>query len=701
MTAAPNGIPAAPSSRQTQDPVPGPARTDEVRVVVFTGGRGAQVLSSELVTNPHVRLTLAVNGYDDGKSTGAVRRLLGDALGPSDFRKNAFLLARQLGSCPSRLLDVLEHRFDPAGAEALALVDLRAAALADGGSDEGGGDLQKKVRLLGAAERQRLAPALALVLPVIEAAPAFRLADCSVGNLVFAGCFLGAGRRFNSAVDAYLALVGLPAGIIENVSDGRNAYLVAIDREGRLLASEADIVDQQVPRAIDEIFLVDRPIDDRLDDVPAEREALRSFLRARTVEIPPNPRLLARLADADVIIYAPGTQYSSLLPSYLTSGLGAALARNLRALKVLITNIHEDAEIAESSAVDIIQRAVFHLRRKGRDRIPVPCLVTHYLMNEPGTEEGMPYVPLGQVERLEDPRLVRVADFEDGVSGRHDATRVVTPFVRALLGRGKRPRVGILLLETRSANKIVQTVLEAFRGGLADLPMRFVVYCSTDDPLEVAAIDGLPFEMVCVPVQGPAHGDTWASDIVRDETLDDLILFESSGAYRGEDIVSIASMLLNQRVDAVWGSRRLSVRDIRESYRFRYRRDPATGAISYLGSYALSLAYLLLYGRYVSDTLSGVRGIRAARVRAAALDLASRSFNQHALSAVLRAGGEILETPVRFVPLSPTMVRRTTVGDGIRALLAIAWWRVRGEGRTAARRADHTEPSSASGGHVR
>jgi hypothetical protein len=160
-------------------------------------------------------------------------------------------------------------------------------------------------------------------------------------------------------------------------------------------------------------------------------------------------------------------------------------------------------------------------------------------------------------------------------------------------------------------------------------------------------------------------------------------------------------MLMNQRVDAVWGSRRLSVRDIRESYRFRYRRDPATGAISYLGSYALSLAYLLLYGRYVSDTLSGVRGIRAARIRAAALDLASRSFNQHALSAVLRAGGEILETPVRFVPLSPTMVRRTTVGDGIRALLAIAWWRVRGEGRAAARRADHTEPSSASGGHVR
>ena len=45
-----------------------------------------------------------------------------------------------------------------------------------------------------------------------------------------------------------------------------------------------------------------------------------------------------------------------------------------RAIKLLITNIQTDAEITGSSAVDIIDRAVFYLKEKGtrRDADAVP-----------------------------------------------------------------------------------------------------------------------------------------------------------------------------------------------------------------------------------------------------------------------------------------------------------------------------------------
>jgi hypothetical protein len=69
------------------------------------------VLSSELIKNDRVALTLAINGYDDGLSTGEVRRFLGDCLGPSDYRKNASRLARQLRTCDERLVDLLDLRF--------------------------------------------------------------------------------------------------------------------------------------------------------------------------------------------------------------------------------------------------------------------------------------------------------------------------------------------------------------------------------------------------------------------------------------------------------------------------------------------------------------------------------------------------------------------------------------------------------------
>ena len=97
--------------------------------------------------------------------------------------------------------------------------------------------------------------------------------------------------------------------------------------------------------------------------------------------------------------------------------------------------------------------------------------------------------------------------------------------------------------------------------------------------------------------------------------------------YRGEETVPLLSQLATGRLDAVWGSRRLSVRDIEESYRFRYSASALGGTISYLGSYALSLACLALYGRYITDTLSGVRAIRAADVLDPRVDLGHKNAN--------------------------------------------------------------------------
>ena len=47
-----------------------------LNVVLFSGGRGSGVLSRLLASNPSIRLTVAINGYDDGASTGEVRRFL-------------------------------------------------------------------------------------------------------------------------------------------------------------------------------------------------------------------------------------------------------------------------------------------------------------------------------------------------------------------------------------------------------------------------------------------------------------------------------------------------------------------------------------------------------------------------------------------------------------------------------------------------
>lgn len=618
-------------------------------VVLFSGGRGSGGLTRQLLNHPQVQLTLAINGYDDGASTGEVRRFLGDSLGPSDFRKNASRLASELGTCVPALIEMLDTRLPEAIAPDAALREVRrqCAPYADA--------LQRVEAFAGE------------VVAGAEAGRGFRFGDCAIGNIVFAGCFLTCHRDFNAAVDDYCGLLGLPAAMIENVTDGTDAHLVAVSADGTILGSEEEIVGAAGKNRIRDIYLIDHRLDDseRRQLAVAGPDAAARFFSEHAATVRLNPRLVDRIKAADLIIYAPGTQHSSLFPSYLTPGLSEAIAGNLRAIKLLITNIQTDAEIAGSSAVDIIDRALYYLTDRGRRARPTPCLITHYLVNDPGQlEASTPYVPLGQIETLEDPRLVRVANFEDGISGRHDAAKILGPFVRSLVEQRARQHVAVLLYDAGSSNKITQTLLEMVRGGIAAQPLDVTVFYQGPS-LDEEFVASLPFSVRAL-VKGAAF-----RDLVQADACDYVMLFESSGMYRGEDIAALAGHLASGRLDAVWGSRRLSVRDIEESIRFRYQRSPLAGMMSKAGSHVLSLACLVFYGRYISDTLSAVRAVRSDD--ALALDVAfdHPQVNQYILRRLLRRKADILEIPVQFFPISPERVKRTSVGDGLRALTTL------------------------------
>ncbi|HUP38608.1 MAG TPA: 2-phospho-L-lactate transferase CofD family protein [Vicinamibacterales bacterium] len=628
-------------------------------MVLFSGGRGSGVLSRQLIGHADVALTIAINGYDDGASTGEVRRFLGDSLGPSDFRKNASRVARETRSCPESIVELFDTRLpNPCSRE-------RALQALAGVSMEGGPQMQLRI---DAVTRE-----LATGRP-------FEFSDCAIGNLVFAGCYLYRGRRFNDAVDDYCGLLGLPAGLIDNVTDGTNAFLVALERDRGVLVSEAEIVDAKQKNRISDVFLLDAPLSeaDRAALGRLTQEQCATWLEQRSRPMPLNPRLRERIAAADLIIYAPGTQHSSLFPSYLTKDLSRAIASNLTAIKLLVTNIQADAEISGSTAVDIVERAVFYLKEKGKLPLPVPTLITHYIINDPKileTDADAGYVPLGHLETLEDPRLVRIGHYEDGVSGRHDASKVLTPFLQSFLSQRRRQRIAVWLYDAASLNKLSQSVLEMLRGGIQDLAVDVTVFYTADVDLDDVFMQPLPIGLRNLRGAAEPPGTAFVRALAERE-FDYAAIFESSGMYRGEDLVSLIPPLMSGRIDGVWGSRRLSLKDIEASYRLRYNHKALLGSFSYLGSHVLSAAYLLLFGRYISDTLSGVRAVRAGFLARLPVPPDDKLANQYLLCALLREKADLLETPVQFLPLSPERVRRTTLGEGLRSLAIIAWQRI-------------------------
>jgi len=79
----------------------------------------------------------------------------------------------------------------------------------------------------------------------------------------------------------------------------------------------------------------------------------------------------------------------------------------------------------------------------------------------------------------------------------------------------------------------------------------------------------------------------------------------------------------------------------------------------------------MLYGRYVADTLSGVRAIRASDAAAVPVPFTHKLVNQYLLGMLMRRRADLLEVPVQFLPLSSDRVRRTSMGEGLRSLAAI------------------------------
>lgn len=343
------------------------------RLALFCGGRGSNTILTELVNCPWMRVTVLVNGYDDGKSSGHLRRFLPDMLGPSDFRKNLALLA---GVCPGELKAlrrILDYRL-PQSTPSAAEDALRALARGDK-PPKLLEELSQAIFALGVQRRHVVFSYLGEVLKHCDRrreTPV--LSDCAFGNLLFAGAYLSSNRNFNSAVHALAEFCEVRAELL-NVTRGEARILTALKANGEVLFSEASIVGPQSCSPLLDFFLLPRALTcaekRRLDSLKAEEK--REFLKAREAEVKISREADEALRNADLIVYGPGTQYSSLFPSYRTRGLHGAIRTSRARAKVLIANLERDHDTQELNMVTLVDRALEYLGDPRND-----CrLITH------------------------------------------------------------------------------------------------------------------------------------------------------------------------------------------------------------------------------------------------------------------------------------------------------------------------------------
>lgn len=381
-----------------------------MNAVVFCGGRGASSVLRALV-DAGASVTAIVNAYDDGKSTGEIRRFFG-MLGPSDLRK----VQETLLPAASDARDLFSFRFGSGTSHEAAL---RALSHIDSG---------------GAASWtpivQRYLDAFLAALPLHEAARGARFSfdDCSLMNCVVAGAFLLETRDFSAAVAAVGRLFRVRGTVIVNSAEPR--WLAAERVNGELLTSEAAIVEARSSVRIRRLFL----LEERVDEValgrlpPPDRSRYLAGLHA---PVTASREALLAVERADLLVYASGTQHSSLLPTYLSRGLSDAIVSNRRATKVFLTNIGFDAEVPSYRATDFLSGAVRHLQIGAGWAIPAKDLVTAAFINHPRHGDPAVYVE-DDAERWDFPGVERIPGGWEGERGRHDGPSTVAKMLELL-----------------------------------------------------------------------------------------------------------------------------------------------------------------------------------------------------------------------------------------------------------------------------
>src|SRR5271165_6771898 len=195
-------------------------------VVVFSGGRGATTILTSLARTRNVQLSIVINAYDSGLSTGRVRRAFDGMLGPSDVRKTVGTLVRAVGDQTARsLASLLETRLGAVTGDQNP--EAQFAAILDERFDQLGAELLPLVQNLTLATWSILRESLtAFQKHLVSSECSFDFDDLALGNAVLAGMYVES--DFNSAISAYQDLLGLADQRVMNVSTGDDLWLSAV-----------------------------------------------------------------------------------------------------------------------------------------------------------------------------------------------------------------------------------------------------------------------------------------------------------------------------------------------------------------------------------------------------------------------------------------------------------------------------------------
>ena len=649
---------------------------------MFSGGSGTHSITQALAKHPQISLRILINAYDDGHSTGRLRRFIPSMLGPSDVRKN---LSRLMPTAErgQRALKTLSDFRLPVGIstpDALAIIE----AITSGKDHQLPAPLSSLLGQLNLTQSRQLVGFLNAFTVYFHDCAArnhhFDFTDCALGNIFFAGCYLENQQDFNRTIASFSVFHEVDPNILLNVTQGENLFLVAEKDDDSILRNEADIVAAQSTDAkISKLYLLGSDIyHPQVESATtAPPEGWPAFLAKHHIRPESNPTSIEAIAQADVIIYGPGTQHSSLLPSYLTNGIGEAVAANQKADKIFVANIHRDFDIPADDINDLARKFLDSMRRHGEQpSIEWEQVVSHFFVqaDTAGDENRAKYIPFDPSKFIFPLRTVRVRDWE-AQEGRHSGGFVLDEIRQIVQGRidihldRLQHMVSILipvLNEQRTIEEVLKNVVALDFQPLG-LSKEVIVIdgASTDRTFEIAQSVRSVKVLKLNSQQGRGAALRLGIEAARGNLI---VFFPGDDEYRTSDLLTLVSSITKSRFRAVFGSRAVKCTNLSGELHSIYKDQLALYLASKYGGMLLSILTLLLYNRYITDALSSVKAFDADLLRSLKLARDGRDLDTEIVAKLAKRLEYVLELPVDYAPRNRSAGKKITVFDGIQCI---------------------------------
>lgn len=301
-------------------------------IVVFSGGTGSIALQeglSHIYGNELLNIDIVINAFDNGKSTGECRKVFhNQILGPSDLRKN------QITQFAIRYSNELKDKTS-VQSQLFSLFTLRISADSYQKYYERSKKILSEADFLNQNKRRYLISLLDFFFFEDTSTGKFRekireicYEDFSLSNIFYSACAALNHNSLAYAGEKMAEILEIPSNV--HLISHLPLFLGARTENGIVIDDEAMIVCwRNSSNPIQSVFLRDAS---GREYTPAIDEGISSECRKVTDII----------EKADIIIFSSGTQWSSLIPTYLHKGFQEAVARSKASKYLIMNNVEDD-----------------------------------------------------------------------------------------------------------------------------------------------------------------------------------------------------------------------------------------------------------------------------------------------------------------------------------------------------------------------